>query len=106
MSIPTNLHGIKIPQEKLIRYCKKNHIKKLALFGSILRKDFHADSDIDILVEFEKDNTPGFFDIMRMQEQLSIFFQGKEVDLRTPEDLSKYFRKKVIRNAEVLYAGS
>jgi predicted nucleotidyltransferase len=87
-------------------YCKKNHIKKLALFGSILREDFHADSDIDILVEFEKDHTPGFFDLIRMQEQLSVLFQGKEVDLRTPDDLSKYFRKKVISNAEVIYAGS
>ena len=106
MTIPNELHGVKIQQEKLMRYCKKNHIKKLALFGSILRDDFRSDSDIDILVEFEKEHTPGFFDLVRMEEQLSRFFQGKEVDLRTPDDLSRYFREKVIRHAEVIYAGS
>lgn len=99
-------HGIKIQKQKLIAYCKKNHIKKLAFFGSFIRDDFRSDSDIDILVEFEIGQTPGFFDIIRMEEQLSHFFHGKEVDLRTPNDLSRYFRKKVISNAEVLYAGS
>jgi len=106
MALPEEMHGIKIPKQKLVAYCKKNHIKKLAFFGSFLRDDFHSDSDIDILVEFERGLTPGFFDLVRMEEQLSHFLKGKEVDLRTPNDLSRYFREKVIRNAEVLYAGS
>ena len=106
MTTPEKIHGIKIPKKQLESYCKKNHIKKLALFGSFLREDFSSDSDIDILVEFEKDHIPGFFDIVRMEEQLSKFFKGKNIDLRTPKDLSRYFRKKIINNAEVLYAAS
>lgn len=106
MTYPDKIHGITIPKQKIVSYCKKNHIKKLALFGSFLTDDFRSDSDIDLLVEFEKDYTPGFFDLVRMEEQLSRFFNGKTVDLRTPNGLSRYFRDKVIRNAEVLYAGS
>jgi len=106
MTLPKEQHGIKIPKQKLVAYCKKNHIKKLAFFGSFLRDDFRSESDIDILVEFERGHTPGFFDLVRMEEQLSRFFKGKEIDLRTPNDLSRYFREKVIRNAEVLYVGS
>ena len=106
MTLPNEIHGMKIPKQKIIAYCKKNHIKKLALFGSFLRDDFCSDSDIDLLVEFEKEHTPGFFNLVRMEKQLSHFFHGKEVDLRTANDLSRYFREKVIRNAEVLYAGS
>ena len=100
------IQGIEIPQKKITRYCKKNHIKKLALFGSILREDFHPGSDIDLLVEFEEGYTPGFFGLNRMEDQLSKFFNGKKMDLRTPNDLSRYFRNKVISNVEVLYAGS
>ena len=106
MTLPKEHHGIKIPKQKLVAYCKKNHIKKLAFFGSFLRDDFRSESDIDILVEFERGHTPGFFDLVRMEEQLSRFFKGKEIDLRTPNDLSRYFREKVIRDAEVLYVGS
>ena len=106
MAIPDKQHGIKIPKQKIKAYCKKKHIKKLAFYGSFLRDDFHYDSDIDILIEFERGYTPGFFDLVKMEEKLSSFFKGREVDLRTPNDLSRYFRKKVIQNAEVLYAGS
>ena len=106
MKSSKKIHGIKIPQKKIKRYCQNNHIKKLALFGSILRDDFHPGSDIDLLVEFEEGHTPGFFDLDRMEDQLSKFFNGKKIDLRTPNDLSRYFREKVISNAEVLYAGS
>ena len=106
MTLPNKIHGIKIPKQKIASYCKKNHIKKLALFGSFLRDDFSSNSDIDFLVEFEQDHIPGFFTLLRMEEQLSQFFQGRKVDLRTPNDLSRYFRDKVIRNTEILYAGS
>jgi predicted nucleotidyltransferase len=106
MTLPDEIHGIKIPKQKIALYCKKNHIKKLALFGSFLRDDFSADSDIDFLVEFEKEHIPGFFTLIRMEEQLSQFFQGRKIDLRTPNDLSRYFKDNVIRNTEILYAGS
>ena len=106
MSLPEEFNGIKIPKNELIAYCKGNHIKKLAFFGSFLREDFDPESDIDILVEFEDEYIPGLFDIIRMEEELSTIFKGKKVDLRTPMDLSRYFRNKVISNAEVLYAGS
>ncbi len=106
MSLSNKIHGMDVPKEKIVSYCKKNHIKKLALFGSFLTNDFRSDSDIDLLVEFEKGHIPGFFDLVRMQNQLSKFFNGRSVDLRTQYDLSRYFREKVIDNAEVLYAGS
>lgn len=106
MSDIEELNGIKIPKKRLIAYCKKHHIKKLAFFGSLLREDFTSKSDIDILVEFEKGHVPGFFNLIRMENDLSVIFKGHKVDIRTPNDLSRYFRKKVISNAVVLYAGS
>ncbi len=106
MSPPGEINGIKIPVKELITYCKKNHIRKMAFFGSLLSKNFNPESDIDILVEFEKEFIPGFFNLIRMEEEISTIFSGRKIDLRTPNDLSRYFRKKVIRGAEVLYAGS
>jgi predicted nucleotidyltransferase len=89
-------------KEQLADFSMQHHIRKLALFGSILRDDFGPDSDIDILVEFEPEHVPGFFDLMKMEEELSSLF-GRTVDLRTPQDLSRYFREEVIENAEVQY---
>ena len=79
------------------------HIRRLSLFGSILRDDFRPDSDVDVLVEFEPDHVPGFFGLFDLQEELSALF-GRRVDLRTPEDLSRYFRDEVLARAEVQYA--
>ena len=106
MNVPDTLNGIKIPKKDLIGYCKKRHIKKMALFGSLLNKDFSTNSDIDILVEFEKEHIPSLFNLVKMEHELSAYFMGHKVDLRTPNDLSKYFRDRVINNAVVLYAGS
>ena len=95
--------GLKMPsKEKLADFSRHHHIRKLALFGSVLRDDFGPDSDIDILVEFIPEHIPGFFELMEMEEELSELF-GKTVDLRTPRDLSRYFREEVIANAEVRY---
>lgn len=99
-------HGIKIKKRELISFCKRNHIKKLSVFGSFARDDFDSESDIDLLVEFERGKTPGFFDLVRMEEQLSGYFNGRRIDLRTAGDLSRYFREKVVSTSEVLYAGS
>jgi hypothetical protein len=89
-------------KDKLIEFCRKNHIKKLSLFGSALRGPLDADSDIDLLVEFEKGHTPGLFSIVRMEMELAEVL-GRKVDLRTPEDLSRYFRDEVVQNARLQY---
>jgi hypothetical protein len=92
---------LSIPQDRLADFCRRHHIQKLALFGSILRDDFGPDSDADVLVEFEPGHTPGlaFFDI---QDQLSDLF-GLRVDLCTPGFLSRYFRDRVLAEAVTLY---
>ena len=92
----------KMPRDKLMEFCKRNYIKKLSLFGSALRGPLNPDSDIDLLVEFEKDHTPGLFSIVRMEMELAEVL-GRKVDLRTPEDLSRYFRDEVVRNAKLEY---
>jgi len=92
----------KIPKDKLEGFCKRNHIRKLSVFGSAVRGDLSPDSDIDLLVEFEQDLTPGLFSIIRMEMELAEML-GRKVDLRTPEDLSQYFRDEVVRNAEIQY---
>jgi predicted nucleotidyltransferase len=91
------------PKDHLDEFCRRNHIVKLSLFGSVLREDFSPDSDVDVLVEFEEGHTPGFFGLARMEEELSKLF-GRKVDLRTPQDLSRYFRDKVTGSAAVQYA--
>ncbi len=92
----------KMSRDKLIEFCERNYIKKLSLFGSALSGSLHPDSDIDLLVEFEEGRTPGLFSIVRMEMELADAL-GRKVDLRTPEDLSKYFREEVIRNAKLEY---
>ena len=93
---------IPFPKERIADFCRQHHIKKLAIFGSALRPDFRADSDIDVLVEFEPGRTPGLA-FFAMQEELSTIL-GRKVDLNTPQFLSKYFRDKVMKEAVVHYA--
>jgi uncharacterized protein len=93
---------IKIPQDKIADFCKQHHILKLSLFGSVLRNDFHADSDIDVLVEFESNHVPGLIRLAGMEIELTEML-GHKADLRTPEDLSHYFRQKVLDLALVQY---
>ena len=94
---------IEVHSDALAQFCQRHRIRKLALFGSVLRDDFGPQSDIDVLVEFEPGHTPGFFRLYDMEEELSALFSGRKVDLRTPEDLSKYFRDEVIRQAQTQY---
>ena len=96
-----NIPHITISEVVLADFCGRHHIRKLALFGSVLRDDFTPDSDIDVLVEFEPGHTPGlaFFAI---QEELSGIL-GREVDLNTYDFLSQYFRDRVVSEATVLY---
>lgn len=85
-------------------FCRRNHIRRLSLFGSVLRADFGPDSDVDVLVEFEPDKVPGLA-FFRMQAELSEIL-GRRVDLNTPGFLSKYFRDQVLEEAELVYAAA
>ena len=95
---------IAIPQKKISAFCHRNHIKKLALFGSVLCDDFQSDSDVDILVEFERGKTPGLA-FFTMQDELSELF-GRQVNLNTPGFLSQHLRDKVLTESESVYAGT
>ena len=92
---------IDIPKEKIAEFCRRNRIRRLALFGSALRDDFRPDSDVDVLVEFEPGARVGLA-FITMQDELSELL-GRKVDLNTPACLSPYFRKEVLDEAEVLY---
>ena len=94
---------LEINRPRISAFCKQNHIKKLSLFGSVLRPDFNEDSDIDVLVEFEPTHIPGLIRLSAMERELTDLF-GRRVDLRTPQDLSRYFRDQVLMNARVQYA--
>ena len=93
--------NIHIPYEQIAEFCRRNHIRRLALFGSVLRDNFGPESDIDVLVEFEPGHTPGLA-FFSMQAELSQIF-NRNVDLNTPGFLSKYFRDEVLSEAETLY---
>ena len=96
-------NDINIPKDKITEFCKRNHIRKLSLFGSALNGHLRPDSDIDLLVEFDPEHIPGLFDLARMENELTAML-GRKVDLRTAGDLSRYFRDEVIKTAEVQYA--
>lgn len=95
--------SLRIPRDEIADFCKRNHIRRLALFGSALRDDFNAESDVDVLVEFEPGHVPGFIKLAGMEIELGSVL-GRKVDMRTPEDLSPYFRDEVVKSAEVQYA--
>ncbi len=98
------LHGIEIPRDQIEVFCRANGIRRLALFGSVLRGDFRPDSDVDVLVEFQPGVRVGLA-LIRMQDELSAIF-GHTVDLSTPGSLSKYFRAEVLDEAEALYVAA
>lgn len=99
-----NLVQVTIPEAQVADFCRRNGIRKLGLFGSVLTDRFSAESDIDVLVEFQPQQRIGFFRLADMEEELSRLLGGRKVDLRTPMDLSRYFRDDVVRDAYVLYA--
>jgi predicted nucleotidyltransferase len=95
--------GIHIPKEKLAEFCQRNHILRLALFGSAIRGGFGPKSDLDVLVEFEPGHVPGLA-FFGMEAELSKMF-GRKVDLNTLQFLSPYFRDNVQKEAMELYTG-
>jgi predicted nucleotidyltransferase len=93
---------IPVSSGKIAEFCRQNHIRKLAFFGSVLRDDFGPESDVDVLVEFEAGYVIGFFGLARLEMELSGIL-GRKADIRTPADLSSYFRSEVVEGAEVYY---
>ncbi len=91
-----------IPKDRLVKFCRKYHIKKLSLFGSALRGEIGPDSDVDLLAEFDPDYIPGLITLAGIEIELTEMV-GRKVDLRTPQELSRYFREQVVNAAEVQY---
>jgi uncharacterized protein len=94
-----------IPTNELAAFCRRNHIRRLALFGSVLREDFQPDSDVDVLVEFEPSHRIGLIRLAGIQRELSTLL-GRAVDLNTEGFLSPYFRDEVLREAETQYVAA
>jgi len=94
--------NIDIPRDAIAEFCRRHHIRRLALFGSVLRDDFGPDSDVDVLVEWEPDHNPGW-DVVTIAEELEQLFGGRKVDLVNPKFLKPRLRDRVLRTAEVQY---
>jgi hypothetical protein len=95
---------IAVPKAQLEEFCQRNHIRKLSLFGSVLRSDFRSDSDVDVLVEFEPSHGPGFIGLMKMEKELSLLLGGRKVDLVTERFLNRRIQDRVLADAEIQYA--
>jgi uncharacterized protein len=91
---------IRIPQNEINLFCRKNHIKRMMLFGSVISETFTPESDIDVLVEFDPDFIPGL-GLIRMQAELSTIFGGRKIDLVTPKFLNRRIRDQI--KPEVIY---
>ncbi len=96
---------VHIPQRELAEFCQRHGIRRLALFGSVLRDDFTPESDVDVLVEFEPDKRIGFMGLQEVEDELSDLL-GRRADLNTPGSLSKYFRDRVIAQSRNLYVAA
>lgn len=97
---------LEILEAQIGEFCRRHGIRRLALFGSILTDRFSESSDIDVLVEFRADERVGYFRLADIEEELSRLLGSRKVDLRTPMDLSRYFRDEVVRDALTVYAES
>ncbi len=93
---------VELPREQIAAFCNRHHIRKLSLFGSVLTARFGPESDVDVLVEFEPGQVPGYFGLSAMERELAELF-GRKVDLRTAAELSRYFRDQVVASASVQY---
>jgi uncharacterized protein len=98
----TRQHNINLPLDQIEAFCRRHPIRKLSLFGSVLRDDFTDQSDVDFLVEFLPDRTPGLFRFIGMQNELEAML-GREVDLRTLDNFPERLRPRVLETAELLY---
>jgi predicted nucleotidyltransferase len=103
---PAMIARLPVEADTLAEVCKRHRIRKLSLFGSQLDGTARADSDFDLLVEFEPDAEVTLFDIARVEIELSSLLGGRKVDLRTAEDLSRHFRDEVVRRAQPQYVAA
>lgn len=94
--------ALELSRDELATFCRHWQIRKLSLFGSRLRGESRPDSDVDLLVEFQPGHRIGLIHMARIERELSELI-GRKVDLRTPADLSRYFREEVLSEAEVQY---
>ena len=94
---------IEVPRQRLAEFCRRHHIRRLSLFGSVLGEGFGPESDVDVLVEFEAGKVPGLFRLAGLEMERSELLGGRKVDMNTPNCLSPYFRDKVIAEAEEQY---
>ena len=99
---PTRLCPINPPEAAMAEFCRRNHIKKLALFGSVLRSDFRPESDVDMLVEFDEGVSVGMIRLGTIEAELSDLV-GRRVDLNMADCLSPYFRDEVLKEATAIY---
>jgi predicted nucleotidyltransferase len=97
--------SLRMPREEIAEFCKRNRIRRLALFGSVLRDDFSPESDVDVLVEFERGAHVGMIRLAGLELELGAIL-GRKVDMNTPGFLSKYYRNQVLSEAEVQYDAS
>ena len=95
---------IEIPKDEIRDFCRRHHIRKLSLFGSVLRDDFKSESDVDVLVEYEPGHAPGFIELFSLEEELSGILGGRKVDLVNARFLNRRLRRPVLESAEVQYA--
>ena len=94
---------IEMHKQEIEKFCRKHYIRKLSLFGSALRDDFNTESDLDILVDFDPGHIPGLIKLAGLEIELAEIL-GRKVDIRTAQDLSRYFREEVLNSAKVQYA--
>ena len=97
---------IAIPLDQIAEFCKKYHVRKMSLFGSVIRDDFRPESDVDVLVEFLPDSKTTLLTLAGMEIELSEMLGGRKVDVNTPDMLSKYLRDEVLSEAETLYVAA
>ena len=97
--------NISVAKDRIAQFCIQHHIRRLSFFGSVLREDFRPDSDIDVLLEFQPDQRVGLLRLSALELELS-GIMGRKCDLRTPAELSRYFRQEVVNEAEIQYVES
>ena len=96
---------IEIPADRIAEFCRRHHIRRLALFGSVLRDDFRPDSDVDVLIEFESDRRYTYFTLAQLEEELGDLL-ARRIDLHIPKSLHPFLRDKVLGQAEAVYVGT
>ena len=96
------LPNLVVPSDQLAAFCRRHHVTSLSLFGSVLRSDFHPESDVDVLIEFEPGHHPGF-GLIQIQDELSDLLGGRPINLVSPKFLNRRIRDRVLAEAEVIY---